>query len=258
MNLKLLGKKALVCGSSQGIGLAAAQELAILGADVTLFARNVDSLTVAMGTLDTSQGQNHQILIADFFNKETVKEVVAEHNTYHILVNNTGGPPGGLALEAEVDEFERAFSSHLLNNQIISQALVPFMKTSGYGRIINIISTSVKAPLAGLGVSNTIRGAVNSWSKTVANELGPFGITVNNVLPGATSTARLKSIIGTKANKSELSEETVEENMKKEIPLRRFAEPEEVGAAVAFLASPAAAYISGVSIAVDGGRTNCF
>jgi len=258
MELSLKGKNALVCGSSQGIGLAVARELALLGAEVTLLARNANALELACQSLATDSGQHHKFLVADFFDPGTVKAVVAEHNSYHILVNNTGGPPGGKAIEAGIDEFEQAFASHLLNNQIITSALVPFMKSAGYGRVINIISTSVKAPIPGLGVSNTIRGAVNSWAKTLSNELGPFGITINNVLPGATSTARLNSIISIKAGKLMQSEEDIEEQMKDEIPLRRFADPLEVGAAVAFLASPAAGYINGVNLPVDGGRTNCF
>lgn len=258
MDLNLNRKKALVCGSSQGIGLAAAQELALLGAEVTLFARNRVSLMEAKASLATDVGQEHKILTADFFDIEAVRSVIEAHKEYHILVNNTGGPPGGQAIEAEIQEYQRAFASHLLNNQLIATVLVPFMKSAGYGRIINIISTSVKSPIMNLGVSNTIRGAVNSWSKTLAGELGPWGITVNNVLPGATKTARLEAIIGNKAAKSGLPVDRVEKAMQEEIPLRRFAEASEVGSAVAFLASPAAAYINGVNLPVDGGRTNCF
>lgn len=257
MDLNLSGKSALVCGSSQGIGLAAAQEIALLGANVTLLARNEESLKQALTTLDTSQNQQHNILVADFTDNQAVRELVDEHNQYNILVNNTGGPPGGQAIEAGEDEFMQAFSNHLINNQILAKAITPFMKSEGYGRIINIISTSVKAPIPGLGVSNTIRGAVNSWSKTLANELGQYGITVNNVLPGATSTVRLSSFIESKANKSGSSIAEVENAMKAEIPAKRFADAHEVASAVAFLASPAASYINGISIAVDGGRTGC-
>ncbi len=258
MDLDLSGKRALVCGSSQGIGLAAAQELADLGADVTLLARNEASLHEAVKSLNTSKNQRHAVLVADFFNTKQVQAIASSHNDFHILINNTGGPPGGLAADADIEEFRIAFNAHLINNQVLAQALIPFMKSSGFGRIINIISTSVKAPLAGLGVSNTIRGAVNSWSKTLANELAEFGITVNNVLPGATKTARLESIIANKASKTRQEKEVIEHAMKSEIPAKRFGTPTEVGAAVAFLASPAAGYINGVSISVDGGRTGCF
>ena len=257
MDLNLIGKSALVCGSSQGIGLAAAQEIAMLGANVTLLARNEQSLNQALSTLDTSQDQQHNILVADFTDNRSVRETVGKHNQYHILINNTGGPPGGQAIDAGEDEFMQAFTNHLINNQILAKAVTPFMKSSGYGRIINIISTSVKAPIPGLGVSNTIRGAVNSWSKTLANELGQFGITVNNVLPGATNTVRLSSIIEIKANKLGRSVTEVENAMVAEIPANRFADASEVASAVAFLASPAAGYINGISIAVDGGRTGC-
>lgn len=257
MNLDIKDRRALVCGSSQGIGLASAQELALLGANVTLFARNEKSLIDALATLDSSQGQEHGILVADFSDNVEVKKIVNQNNKFHILINNTGGPPAGLAIDADESEFIMAFSNHLLNNQTLTKAVVPFMKDEGYGRIINIISTSVKAPIPGLGVSNTIRGAVNSWSKTLANELGEFAITVNNVLPGATNTVRLSSIIENKANKLGKSVEEIENAMKAEIPAKRFACANEVASAVAFLASPAASYINGISIAVDGGRTGC-
>jgi 3-oxoacyl-[acyl-carrier protein] reductase len=257
MNLNLKGKSALVCGSSQGIGLASAQELALLGADVTLLARNEETLREALATLDTSQGQQHKVLVADFTDNHAVKDMAEANNQHHILINNTGGPPGGQAINADESEFLQAFTNHLINNQILAKALVPYMTAEGYGRIINIISTSVKAPIPGLGVSNTIRGAVNSWSKTLANELGQHGITVNNVLPGATSTVRLSSIIENKANKLGKPVAEIEKAMVNEIPAKRFADASEVASAVAFLASPAAGYINGVSIAVDGGRTGC-
>ncbi len=251
------GKSALACGSSQGIGLASAQELALLGANVTLLARNEETLNQALSSLDTSQNQQHSILVADFADNQAIRAVVNEHNQYHILINNTGGPPGGQAIDASENEFLEAFNNHLINNQILAKALSPFMKTEGYGRIINIISTSVKAPIPGLGVSNTIRGAVNSWSKTLANELGLFGITVNNVLPGATSTVRLSAIIESKAGKLGKTIAEIENAMVAEIPAKRFADASEVASAVAFLASPAAGYINGISLAVDGGRTGC-
>lgn len=257
MNLDLKAKQALVCGSSQGIGLATAQELATLGANVTLLARNEQSLNQALTTLDTLQGQQHNLLVAEFTNNQAVRRIAQEHNQYHILVNNTGGPPGGQIIDAEENEFIQAFSNHLINNQILAKAVVPYMKSEGYGRIINIISTSIKAPIPGLGVSNTIRGAVNSWSKTLANELGQYAITVNNVLPGATNTVRLSSIIENKAKKLRRPAIEIENAMKAEIPVNRFASANEVASAAAFLASPAASYINGISLAVDGGRTGC-
>jgi 3-oxoacyl-[acyl-carrier protein] reductase len=253
------GKRAIVCGSTQGIGLACARELARLGAEVHLLARSEESLARACGTLDRSRGQSHSTLRADFDEPDQVREAVRAHvesrPAVHILVNNTGGPPGGPMFEAEPAAFTRAFAQHLICNQILVQALVPGMKELGYGRILNIISTSIKQPIRGLGVSNTVRGAVASWAKTLAEELGPFGITVNNVLPGATLTGRLKALIATWAQRAGVTDEEMQERMKREIPLRRFAEPEEVAAAVCFLASPAAAYVNGINLPVDGGRT---
>lgn len=257
--IDLTGKKAMVCGSSAGIGNAVATQLAQCGASVTLVARNEEKLKNALEKLDVSKAQDHSFLIADFSQPEQLQRVLEEHLTnngpYQILLNNTGGPPAGKAIDADLDKYLAAFSAHLLCNQVLAQALVRGMKTSGYGRIINIISTSVKIPLNGLGVSNTIRGAVANWSKTLANELGPFGITVNNVLPGATETERLTSIIASKAAKGGVSEEEAAKGMLSAIPAGRFAQPWEVAAAATFLASPLAGYINGINIPVDGGRT---
>jgi 3-oxoacyl-[acyl-carrier protein] reductase len=256
--MDLTGKGALVAGSTQGIGLASAQSMAALGANCVLIARNEDKLKEAVATLDTSKGQKHQYLVADFSQPQQLKEVVSAFiaaNPIHILVNNTGGPPAGSITDAPTDAFLDAFQQHLVCNHILAQLCIPSMKASGYGRIINIISTSVKIPLKGLGVSNTIRGAVASWAKTMANELAQFGITVNNVLPGATSTGRLEAIITNKASKTGHSQDAIEKEMLDEIPAKRFGKPEEIAAMVSFLASPAAGYVNGTSIPVDGGRT---
>lgn len=260
MNLDLTGKHALVGGGSKGLGLASAIELAALGATVTLASRTEVDLQSALNRLPALNGQAHDYLVLDYDQPETVRIAVRkrlESVAYHILVNNTGGPPPGPIRLADVDEFEVAFRRHLVINQILSQLLMPGMRADGYGRIINVISTSVKQPLNGLGVSNTVRAAVANWAKTLASEVAPFGITVNNVLPGATKTERLESIIRTKSGKSGLSEEDTISAMEAEIPLGRFARPEEFGAAVAFLASPAAGYITGINLPVDGGRTGC-
>jgi len=260
MNLDLTGKRAMVCGSTQGIGRAAAEELALLGAEVILVARNVDKLKAEVAKLP-STGAKHSFLSADFSDPSALKEVidgfVANEKSIHILVNNTGGPAGGLAIDAELEAYRMAFNQHLIANQILAQALVPGMKENGYGRIVNVISTSVKAPLNGLGVSNTIRGAVGNWSKTLANELGQFNITVNNVLPGATNTVRLQSIAENKASKTGQTPDEVLKGMASIVPMKRVAEPEEVANAIAFLASPAASHINGINVPVDGGRTPC-
>ena len=231
---------------------------ALMGAHCTLFERNKKSLEEAIARLDISLRQQHQVLVADFSNPDNVKQVVkdwSKENSVHILVNNSGGPPSGPITEANDIDFLEAFNQHLVCNHIITLAVLDGMKEAEFGRIINIISTSVKIPLKNLGVSNTIRGAVASWAKTMANELGQYNITVNNVLPGATKTNRLKTIIEKSAKKTKQAESELEEQMIKEIPARRFGEPEEVAAMVAFLASPAAAYVNGTSIPVDGGRT---
>lgn len=259
MNLQLKDKVAVVCGSTQGIGKAAAIELSQLGATVVLVARNEDKLKSSLLDLNVSEGQHHSYIVADFSRpfelEKIIEEWAAKNRKVHILVNNTGGPKGGPIKDASTSEFLAAFNQHLICNHILVQALYPLMKTEGYGRIINVISTSVKQPLPNLGVSNTIRGAVGSWSKTLANELGQFNITVNNVLPGATNTDRLQTLAQIKSDQVNETVASVFAEMASESPMNRIAEPEEIAAAIAFLASPAAAYINGINVPVDGGRT---
>ena len=251
--------RALVCGSTQGIGLAIAQQLANDGFSVVLTARNEERLQQALATLDISKGQIHQYFVSDFTDpiglKIAITNFIHLNGDIQILINNTGGPKSGPIVDADISEFLGAFNQHLICNHVLMQAVVAGMKAAGYGRIINIISTSVKQPLPNLGVSNTIRGAVASWSKTLANELGAFGITVNNVLPGATNTQRLTEIAKVKADKTGESIAEILAEMGQESPMKRIAEPYEVAAAVAFLASPAASYINGINVPVDGGRT---
>lgn len=258
MNLDLSGKRAIVCGSTQGIGRATAVELATLGAHVTLIARNEVKLKDTLAMLPSSTLQIHDYLVADFDFPEQLKETIDKYLASHpsqILINNTGGPPAGKVLDAKPEEFIKAITSHLICSQILVQALVPHMKSAGYGRIINVISTSVKIPIKGLGVSNTTRGAVANWSKTLASEVAPFGITVNNVLPGTTMTGRLEAIIKNNAAKAGIAEDEAKQRMIEEVPMGRISSPEEVAAAIAFLASPAASYITGINLPVDGGRT---
>jgi 3-oxoacyl-[acyl-carrier protein] reductase len=258
MNLDLTGKKAIVCGSTGGIGKASAIELALLGAEITLIARNEEKLKEVCSQLAADKGQRHNYIVADFNFPDQLKSSVEEYvkdKVVHILINNTGGPPGGPAIDASLQEFTNAFSAHLLCNHILAQAVTPGMKQVNFGRIVNVISTSVKIPIRGLGVSNTVRGAVANWSKTLSVELAPFGITVNNVLPGASMTARLEAIIKNKADKTGKNFDHVKDDMISEIPAGRISEPHEIAAAVAFLASPAAGYITGINVPVDGGRT---
>ncbi|MEZ0260521.1 MAG: SDR family oxidoreductase [Alphaproteobacteria bacterium] len=259
MDLDLTGKRAIVCGASKGIGRAAALELAALGATVTLVARSEAGLKEVHSLLPRAGGQEHQYIVADFIDPDEVSVKIKKHlqqfGAHHILVNNTGGPPPATALASSINDYAAIFTQHVLVSQILVQAVVQGMKDAKYGRIINVLSTSVKQPVKGLGVSNTIRGAMAQWAKTLAGELGPFGITVNNVLPGATDTGRMKEIIEGKAQKSGKSESDVKAEEIAAIPAGRFAQPEELGAAIAFLASPAAGYINGINLPVDGGRT---
>ncbi len=245
----LEGKNALVCGSSRGIGRACAVAFAEAGARVTLLARRREVLEQVRATLP---GAGHDVLVADCNQPERVRDEVARYletaPPFHVLLNNTGGPPAGEIRRAEPQAFRQAFERHLVCGHLITQLLLEGMEAEGYGRVINIISTSVRQPIPGLGVSNTIRGAVAAWAKTLAAEVAPLGITVNNILPGATDTDRLRELIDTP--------EKIRAWMEK-IPAGRFARPEETAAAVVFLASPAAAYITGVSLPVDGGRTEC-
>ncbi|NNC49778.1 MAG: SDR family oxidoreductase [Flaviramulus sp.] len=257
MDLKINNKNALVCGSTQGIGRATAMALAAEGVNVTLVARNRDKLKAVLEELP--KHRNHSYIVADFSKprelQEQIIKFIEKNHGFHIVINNTGGPRSGNILTASLEEFDNAFTMHLKCNHVLAQATIPFMKTEGFGRIVNIISTSVKEPIPGLGVSNTVRGAVGNWSKTLATEVGPFGITVNNVLPGFTETVRLTEIINIKANASKTSIEEMTEIMKNYAPAKRFAKPEETANVITFLASEAASYVNGINVPVDGGRT---
>lgn len=257
MNLNLNNKYALVCGSTRGIGKAIAMALAREGVDVTLVARNEDKLKGVLSELPNKG--HHDYIVADFSNPDDlyfkVISFIQKKHGFHILINNTGGPKSGNILDATISEFENAFTLHIKCNHLLAQAAIPFMQQEGYGRIINIISTSVKEPIPGLGVSNTIRAAVGNWSKTLATEMGAQGITVNNVLPGFTDTERIAEIIKVKAHNEGVTIEEMTETMKNYSPAKRFATPGEIANAVVFLASEAANYINGINLPVDGGRT---
>ncbi len=255
MDLNLEGRRALVCGSTQGMGLAIAKELNKQGASVTLFARNEEEMKKIVSELN---GNNNDYLVADFDDLDSVKSSIAEglkKGDYHILINNTGGPPSGKIEDATLDDFQTAMSRHLHVSHTLSQMVLPGMKNAKFGRIVNIISTSVKIPINGLGVSNTVRGAMASWAKTMANELGQFGVTVNNILPGFINTGRIKSIVSQRSSSQNKTEQQIKDAMMSTIPAGRFGEPEEIADYAAFLCSNSGAYISGTSLRVDGGRT---
>lgn len=260
MNISLQGKRAFVCGSTQGIGRATAEIFAKQGAEIVLLARNEESLKEVLAGLDKSHGQKHAYLVVDFSQPEELKAKVeaylSEHKEpVHILLNNTGGPAGGPILEAKVEAFFDAYRMHLACNHYLVQALTPGMKEAEYGRIINVISISVKQPIPGLGVSNTTRGAVSSWAKTLAGELAQWGITVNSVLPGFIDTQRLAYVIASNAKKDGKSVEETRKAFADSVPAKRIGEPAEIAQVISFLASPAASYVNGVNLAVDGGRT---
>jgi len=258
MSHPLQGRHALVCGASEGIGLASAHALAELGATVTVLSRRIERLESICAELPRSIGQFHHVLAADVSDSSDLRakvEALAAANPVHILINNTAGPAGGPAHAAAPETYLTVFQQHLIANQILVQSVLPSMRDAGWGRIVNIISTSVKEPIANLGVSNTIRGAVASWAKTLSVELGPLGITVNNVLPGYTRTQRLDQILKERASATGKSEADIAQGMLATVPAGRFAEAGEIAAAVAFLCSPQAGYINGINLPVDGGRT---
>lgn len=259
MNLDLTNKTALVCGASQGLGFASATELALMGANIIAVSRDENKLQSAIKKLDTSKGQQHGFLAMDLSNpdavKQTVQSFLAKGNIIHILINNAGGPPSAPMIDTDAAEIERAFRTHLISSHILAQLVVPGMKEAGFGRIINITSASVKQPINGLGISNLVRAAVANWAKTLANEISSFGITINNVLPGYTNTDRVDYLFSKQAKEQGVDKEDVFKRMASTIPMGRLGEPEEFGAAVAFLCSPAAAYINGINLPVDGGRT---
>jgi 3-oxoacyl-[acyl-carrier protein] reductase len=256
MNLDLTGYNAFVGGSSKGIGWATAFELALLGASVTLVSRSEELLKKRIAELPTAQGQKHYFVCVDYADLVAVKtaaDQISAERSIHILVNNTGGPAGGEIINESTEKFEAVFRQHLSVNQILMQTFLPGMKNAGFGRIVNVISVSVKQPIVGLGVSNTIRWAVASWAKTLSKEIARDGITVNNVLPGYTKTGRLDEVIKSQAESQGTTPAKVQQNMLSNVPTGKFATPEEVAAAVAFLCSPIAAPINGINIPVDGG-----
>lgn len=254
---QLNGKTALVCGGSDGLGYGAAIELARAGAKIVLVGRSAAKLDEKKQAIDAINLMNNKTLVLDFKNLDAVANAITDLVAVvpiHILINNCGGPPPGRLIDADLEALKLAFGQHVLASHLISKKVIPIMQSTGYGRIINIISTSVRQPIMGLGVSNTIRGAMASWSKTLSLELAETGITVNNILPGTTKTGRLDNIINAMQKKFKLTKEGAEDRMLAQIPMKRFAEVEEISRAILFLASPDASYITGVNLQVDGGK----
>ncbi len=252
--LPLTGRRALICGASQGIGAATARQLSQQGAQIVLLARSEDKLK---GVQSSLSGSGHSLIAVDMTHPahligQVTKEL--EKGPIEILVNNSGGPKAGPLVEALDTEFSQGFQSHVIASQLLVQLLFPGMRQRSFGRIVNVMSTSVKAPIPNLGVSNTIRAAMANWAKTLSVELGPYGITVNNVLPGYTATERLETLAKATAERQGVPVEQVKKTWRESTPLKRFAEPQEIAYAIAFLVSNQAGFITGINLPVDGGR----
>lgn len=253
----LVGKHALVCGASKGIGAATAKFLAKAGANVTVCARNSDALDDLCNELSTLGNGSHSSLVLDLENTDAIKPAIesllSTKGAIHILINNSAGPKGGPLLGVELEDFTAPFKRHLHAAHTMVQAVVAAMETEGYGRIIQIISTSVKEPIPNLGLSNTLRGAMASWSKTLSREL-PACITINNVLPGFTDTERLGSLAASINEKTGRSVDLIHDTWMTQVPIGRLVDPLETASAITFLTLPSSGAIRGVSLAVDGGR----
>ena len=254
MKIDLSGKKALIGGSSKGIGLGIAKQLAESGASVCLMARNKSKLEEIVNQLPNSE--NHSFLIVDFSNFEEYKikiEAYLENNQVDILVNNTQGPPAGNSLSKDIDSYQEAFD--LLFKSVVhtTSLVIPQMQKNKWGRIINVTSVSVKEPLNYLVLSNSIRSAVVAWAKSLSVDVGKYGVTVNSILTGYFDTERIKELNKEKSKSLNISEEEVLEKMKSLVPVNRLGKTEEYGYLVSFLSSDKASYINGASIPIDGG-----
>ncbi len=252
----LEGKTALICGASRGIGAATARIMAKAGANVIVSSRSDGQLKSLLKELSTLGNGRHQALVMDLEETESITESVQpllDQGPIHILVNNAGGPPGGPLLNATVEELAQPFSRHLHAAHTLVKLLTPGMIMANYGRIIQIVSTSVREPIPNLGVSNTLRGAMASWAKSLSRELHP-SITINNVLPGFTDTERLGSLAQSIHERTGQSIDSIHDGWMSQVPIERLIDPLETASVIAFLASPAAGAIRGVSLPVDGGR----
>ncbi|HLD17240.1 MAG TPA: SDR family oxidoreductase [Coxiellaceae bacterium] len=259
MNIDLTGKRALVCGGSQGIGKGAALSLAECGAHITVLARDPHKLEAVVKELNHLSPRNHQAIAVDLLDAVALEQAIKialKHASFDILVLNTGGPPPGPISQASPDAFEKAFKMHILASQQLTQWVLPGMKAQQYGRIIGVTSGSVRTPYPELGVSNTMRWALTAWAKTLSYEVGPFGITVNMVMPGNIDTPRLHSLLEYKAELKQMTVEALRKTSEAQIPAQHIGSIQEIGDVIAFLATPAAAYINGASIPVDGGKSS--
>jgi len=252
-NSAMNGMRALVCGASKGIGRATAEALATAGAEVILCSRDENTLNELCESLS---GNGHSVIALDLENIEELQNSISrilEGGPIHVLVNNSAGPPGGPLLGTEIDEFEAPFKRHLHAAHTLTKALVPGMVEAGIGRIVNIISTSVREPIPNIGLSNTLRGAMASWSKSMSREL-PECITINNILPGFTDTDRLASLANSINEKTGRTVDDIHSTWLGEVPIGRLIQPTETANAILFLCLPSSGGIRGISLAVDGGR----
>ena len=256
MNISLKSKKALVGGSSKGLGNAVAYQLAMSGASVTLVSSNKDRLIKTVDDLRNKTGINHDYIVVDYNSFEDYKKIIKKYldtNPIDILINNTQGPKGGDVMNVSIEDYQKSFDLLFKSVVFTTMLAIENMKKNKWGRIINMASMSVKEPLSYLALSNSIRSAVTTWGKTLSNDLGVYNITVNNILTGYFDTERINQLNFDKAKKLNIDVEEVYNTMKELVPLKRIGDPKEFSYLVTFLASDNAAYINGANIPIDGG-----
>jgi len=257
LDLGLKNKIALVCGSSKGLGKATAKCLALEGASVILCSSNPDNLQKAKRDIQEVSTAEVTAISANLSEHDDVSRLIEilfkQYSCIDILVNNTGGPPPGKFEELSIDAWRKAYEAMFVSAVMLTQSVLPGMKSQRWGRILNITSIAVKQPVENLILSNSIRAGITGFARTLANEVASFGITVNNILPGFTRTERLVNLAEETAGRKGVSIEEAYQTWVKDIPMNRLGEPEEFGNVVAFLASERASYVTGASITVDGG-----